>query len=464
MNTFRGCALLLASIGLSVSAAAGCAGHPVRRQFQKDFGCAAERVERLGETRFRVTGCGEFATYDCPNSSCSLDIGAETLKESYALENRPAIPQTIKVSAEEGVAHREKRDGATIVALDVRLDGTSVLKLRANPAKSPDLVVLKVLSKTSEASNAEACGLAWMIDGQKLEMPKVKSASKDSLVGHQVDLPRDLAMELATAQRLALKSCDQRWSVGDAEMAEIRRFIEMYVEDLAWQGDARSGSTGGLLAPNGGWPTWKGPEANRPAAKAGSTLDGTQLFKLLSPSVFQVVAKGTTLISQGSAVAISQSELVTNCHVVAGAHKITLRQGETERVAQLKSADPATDRCVLSVLDATLTPVSGVRTYDDLQVGEALFTIGSPSGLELSLSNGLLSGRREDDGRHYVQTTAPVSPGSSGGGLFDARGNLVGITTKVLVGRKHLNQSLNFAIPADEFWKTDTSTANAAAP
>lgn len=52
-----------------------------------------------------------------------------------------------------------------------------------------------------------------------------------------------------------------------------------------------------------------------------------------------------------------------------------------------------------------------------------------------------------------MQTTAPISPGSSGGGLFDARGNLVGITTLVLVGREHMNQALNFAIPADAFWQ-----------
>lgn len=67
--------------------------------------------------------------------------------------------------------------------------------------------------------------------------------------------------------------------------------------------------------------------------------------------------------------------------------------------------------------------------------------------------NGILSGVREEDGRSYVQTTAPISPGSSGGGLFDARGNLVGITTLVLVGSEHLNQSLNFAIPAEAFTK-----------
>jgi S1-C subfamily serine protease len=52
-----------------------------------------------------------------------------------------------------------------------------------------------------------------------------------------------------------------------------------------------------------------------------------------------------------------------------------------------------------------------------------------------------------------MQTTAPISPGSSGGGLFDSRGNLVGVTNLSLVGRQGLNQSLNFAIPADSFWQ-----------
>jgi serine protease Do len=86
-------------------------------------------------------------------------------------------------------------------------------------------------------------------------------------------------------------------------------------------------------------------------------------------------------------------------------------------------------------------------------VGEPVYTLGSPVGLELTLANGILSGRREEGGRAYIQTTAPISPGSSGGGLFDAHGNLIGITTLAIVGKEHLNQSLNFAIPADSFWQ-----------
>lgn len=122
-----------------------------------------------------------------------------------------------------------------------------------------------------------------------------------------------------------------------------------------------------------------------------------------------------------------------------------LRHGRDEDVGECNLD------CVITAAGVALPPVAGVRTYDSLQVGEAAYTLGSPVGLELTLSDGIVSGVRDEDGLHYVQTTAPISPGSSGCGLFDARGNLIGITTLVLVGREHLNQSLNFAIPADAF-------------
>jgi S1-C subfamily serine protease len=152
-------------------------------------------------------------------------------------------------------------------------------------------------------------------------------------------------------------------------------------------------------------------------------------------------------------VAVSKTELLTNCHVVQGAQKLTLKQNKWQVEAELVRADPATDRCVLEVEGGNLTPVRGVRAYDDLEVGEPTYTLGAPSGLQLTLSNGILSGLREVEKRSFVQTTAPISPGSPGGGLFDARPNAIGITTLVLQGRERLNQSLNFAIPADSFWE-----------
>ena len=91
----------------------------------------------------------------------------------------------------------------------------------------------------------------------------------------------------------------------------------------------------------------------------------------------------------------------------------------------------------------------GFRDFSDLVIGETVYTIGSPKGLDRTFAQGLLSGLRKMDGVEYIQTTAPVSEGSSGGGLFDDRGNLIGITTFTMRGA----QNLNFAIAASEYWK-----------
>ena len=90
-----------------------------------------------------------------------------------------------------------------------------------------------------------------------------------------------------------------------------------------------------------------------------------------------------------------------------------------------------------------------IRAYDDIKVGEPALTVGTPQGLELTVADGLVSSKRTHEGRRLIQTTAPISQGSSGGGLFDAQGHLLGITTFYL----KVGQSLNFAIAAEDFAK-----------
>jgi S1-C subfamily serine protease len=90
-----------------------------------------------------------------------------------------------------------------------------------------------------------------------------------------------------------------------------------------------------------------------------------------------------------------------------------------------------------------------VRRVDTLEVGETVYAIGNPLRLDRTLSDGLLSARRVIGELRYLQTTAAISPGSSGGGLFDGRGNLIGVTTFTAKGA----QNINFAIPAEDFWK-----------
>jgi serine protease Do len=196
-------------------------------------------------------------------------------------------------------------------------------------------------------------------------------------------------------------------------------------------------------------PPWSIP-APKPSRTLRYTMPPSELFKRLSQSVYTVLGQASEVpLSQGSAVAISTREAVTNCHVVSHGRTITLINGNVTLKAEVIGADVATDRCFLRA-EGELQPVPGFRESDSLLVGETVYTIGSPKGLVNTLGSGLLSGlRTAKDKTEYIQISAPMSPGSSGGGLFDDRGNLIGITTFTLRD----SQNLNFAIAASQFWR-----------
>lgn len=180
------------------------------------------------------------------------------------------------------------------------------------------------------------------------------------------------------------------------------------------------------------------------AARTGAELRAEQVFEQAGAAVYMVKA-GDRL---GSAVAIGEYELLTNCHVVADMTRVTLSRDHNEIAASLVSKNVAGDRCVLRA-EARLPKWVRARPYENIKVGERAFTIGTPRGFELTVAEGIVSSKRMMDDRRYIQTTAPISPGSSGGGLFDAEGHLLGITTFY---RKD-SQNLNFAIAADEYAK-----------
>lgn len=105
--------------------------------------------------------------------------------------------------------------------------------------------------------------------------------------------------------------------------------------------------------------------------------------------------------------------------------------------------DPKNDICLVGT--SLLLPVAEPRSFSSLKVGETVYAVGAPRGLELSLSSGIIAQLRGDpifEPPLLIQTTAPISPGSSGGGLFDERGRLVGLTSFQFRD----SQSLNFAI------------------
>jgi hypothetical protein len=332
---------------------------------------------------------------------------------------------------------------------DVRLDRRTILRLKAATDARGDQVRLKVLRVELESS-LQDCEVEWLVDGKRVSGGQAKSSRERNLTSLSLAVPEDVLGKLATARKVSLRACEDRWSLDHVQVAAIHGFVELYDEEVAWERPADGTSSRQLT---GAWPPWRVATDRPGAAPQDKALDPRALFKLLSPSVFRVEARLKTGVAQGSGVAINATQLLTNCHVIDGAQTIFVRQGTKEWKAEVDRADPKTDRCVLVVADGGFTPVRGIRAFGELEVGEPVFTIGSPNGLELTLSNGIVSGLRTEGGQSYVQTTAPVSPGSSGGGLFDVYGNVVGITTLVLAGRERLNQSLNFAIPADAYWQ-----------
>lgn len=196
---------------------------------------------------------------------------------------------------------------------------------------------------------------------------------------------------------------------------------------------------------------WPAEGQSAEPEKGSTPLDPAALFQSASPSVVVVQAELESGSSQGSGVVVAEGEVVTNFHVVKGSRGLlTLKQGSRSWRAELSGLDEANDLARLTVLmragESFDLPVASLRPVGTLKVGERVYAIGAPRGLEQTLTEGLLSGLPSSGGQTFVQTSAAISSGSSGGGLFDARGRLVGITTMYL----RESQNLNFAVPADK--------------
>ena len=152
-------------------------------------------------------------------------------------------------------------------------------------------------------------------------------------------------------------------------------------------------------------------------------------------------------IALGSGVVVGEGKIITNCHVAEAKGSASIRV-----IARTKSYPAAiklklreSDLCLLEVKDFN-APAAQIKSLKQLNVGQRVYAIGAPSGLELTLTEGLISGLRAlPSGETLIQTSAPISHGSSGGGLFSENGELVGVTSFGLTS----GSALNFAHAAE---------------
>jgi serine protease Do len=201
----------------------------------------------------------------------------------------------------------------------------------------------------------------------------------------------------------------------------------------------------------------------RPSGTSPCPSDATALYVQVSPSVVSISAMSINPFDRverisrvaGSGVIIDSSGiLLTNSHVVFGRHiiQVTLDDGTT-LPAKLVGADPVLDVAVIRIPTPTQgkLPAATLGDSSALRVGDDVFALGNPMGLDQTMTRGIVSGINRllpdmpySSAEPLIQTDAPINPGNSGGPLVDRCGRVVGISTVMMPNA----QSIGFAIPS----------------
>ncbi len=181
------------------------------------------------------------------------------------------------------------------------------------------------------------------------------------------------------------------------------------------------------------------------AAKAAE--NARQIASATFPSVVLLVMEDERgqPVSLGSGFFVKENVIASNFHVVEKASRGYAKlvgQKTKYNIAGIVGLDTKHDLVLLAVEDAT-APVLKIGDGSKVAIGDTVFAVGNPQGLEGTFSQGIVSGIRQFDTDSLLQITAPISPGSSGGPVVDADGKVVGVAVATFKG----GQNLNFAIP-----------------
>jgi S1-C subfamily serine protease len=199
-----------------------------------------------------------------------------------------------------------------------------------------------------------------------------------------------------------------------------------------------------------------------PGATDGSVAD---IYERVSGGVVYISAERAGGQASGSGFVIDgDGSIVTNDHVVDGAQQVTVRfgsQGEAgEPVrARVVGTDPSTDLALLKVdpddVEGDLQPLQ-LATSDGLRPGDPAIAIGSPFGLEGTVTSGIISALdREIEAPNgfsisgVIQTDAAINPGNSGGPLLDGEGRVIGVNSQIATNGGGSNSGVGFAVPID---------------
>jgi serine protease Do len=151
-------------------------------------------------------------------------------------------------------------------------------------------------------------------------------------------------------------------------------------------------------------------------------------------------------VNYGSSIAVASDVVATNCHVALDGDERLIKIHDRFEKGTLIYKNEPDDLCLLRVAENDLKAVK-FRPATSVKIGEQVFTIGSPKGYENSISEGIISNKIKYKNTSILQTDAAISPGSSGGGLFDTKSHLIGITFSKNEGAA--TEGIGFALPAE---------------
>jgi len=166
-------------------------------------------------------------------------------------------------------------------------------------------------------------------------------------------------------------------------------------------------------------------------------------------------------LSLGSGFFVRDGEVASNLHVVEGAargYAKIIGQKAKYDIEGITTVDPERDLVVLKISGARAGALA-LGNSESVQVGETVYAVGNPQGLEGTFSQGIVSSIREVGTDKLLQITAPISPGSSGGPVLNGKGEVIGVSVATFKG----GQNLNFAIPSN-YLKTLLGKAGPAKP
>jgi S1-C subfamily serine protease len=188
------------------------------------------------------------------------------------------------------------------------------------------------------------------------------------------------------------------------------------------------------------------------SGRAPSEMTAEQVFRRVASRIVFLtcdVSEPETYLASGVLVS-GDGFIVTNAHVVERCRTITATyiDGSSQRSfdSTLRYYDKRTDTAVLKLQAQGLEhfDLGPWQKYQQVRAGARVYAIGNPRGFAQTISEGLVSGIRDENGVSWIQHSAPISPGSSGGALISSQGDLVGINSFLLEN----SQNLNFAVPA----------------